>query len=119
MMRFAMKRALLIFSLLFLAPPALAVEDLTLTSPLTRASTTGWRVQSLDLQWSAAVVVATFLDPTTGNTLTCTESGSAALTLMSTLNTANLTSNSLHKRTLNWAVGKGCLGAGAVSGTPQ
>lgn len=116
-----MKKALIVLSFLLLAVPvvALAVEDLTLTAPLTRPSTTTWRVDSLTLQWSAASVQATFLDPVSGNTAVCSETGAAALTLMTTLNSANLTANSLQKRAITWAIGKGCLGAGTIAGTPQ
>ena len=55
----------------------------------------------------------------TGSSKVCSVTGSTALSLISTLNTANLTSNSLFKRTITWAQSTGCLTAGTISGTPQ
>lgn len=94
-------------------------EDLTLTAPITKPAITKWRFNSLHLDRSAPSVSATFLDPTTGETVTCSETGAAATALMSALNTANLSSNSLQKRVLNWAISKGALGAGSIAGTPD
>ena len=45
-------------------------------------------------------------------------SGSTATTLISTLNTANLTNNSLVKRAINFGIDRAVLPAGAVAGTP-
>ena len=102
---------------LCLAAPVLASEDLTLTSPITSAT---WRVQEIRLNWDKAFVNVLFKDENTPlRQVICSETGPAALSLMSTLNTANLTSNSLQKRALNWAIGKGCLGAGTIAGTPE
>lgn len=94
-------------------------EDLTLTTPEVKFSNTKWRFHILHLDRSAASVSATFVEPATGDTKTCSETGAAALALMSQLNTANLTANSLQKRLLNWAIGKGTFGAGTIAGTPD
>lgn len=109
--------------LLTLAAPAWAVEDLTLTTPETKPSVTKWRLDDLHLNRSAGTVSATFLEPTTGETKTCTANASTSPTgaaLISTLNTANLTSNSLQKRAITWGQGQpNCLGAGTIAGTPD
>lgn len=94
-------------------------EDLTLTTPVTKPTITKWRFDSLTLNRSAPSVSATFLEPTTGETVTCTETGADALLTLKALNTANLSTNSLQKRVTNWAIGKGVLGAGTISGTPD
>ena len=115
-----MRRLLLsFFCSVMIAAPALAVEDLTLTTPETRTSVTKWRLDRLTIDRSAAHVVMVFIEPTTSETRTCEENGAAALSLISTLNTANLTSNSLQKRAITRAQSTGCLAAGTIAGTPE
>ena len=114
-----MKTFLVGISLLVLSSSAFAVEDLTLTTPETKPTIAKWRLDQLSINRSAPSVTTVFLEPTTGETRTCTETGSAATTLISNLNTANLTSNSLQKRAINRAQTTGCLGAGAITGTPD
>lgn len=48
-----------------------------------------------------------------------TDTAAEALTLLTALNTANLTIKSLQKRCLEWCAGKLAALAGAVSGTPE
>lgn len=95
------------------------MEELLLTTPETKPTNTRWRWNSLTLNRSAPSVTATFLEPTTGEQRTCSETGPAALALMSTLNTANLTNNSLQKRVFTWALSKNTFGPGTLSGTPD
>ena len=96
-----------------------AVEDLTLTTPITKTSTTAWRVDEIHLSWTEKLVNVVFLEPTTGERKICSVSNDDATTLMVTLNKANLTNNSLHKRAINWAIGIGCLGNGTIGGSPE
>ena len=113
-----MKKLLMIVC--FMLPArAWATEDLTLTSPLTRPSTSVWRLDEFSFSVSSHNVTLTFRDPTNNTSITCTESGAAADAVISALNTANLTNNSLVKRSTNRAITSGCLGAGTISGTPQ
>lgn len=94
-------------------------EKLTLTTPITRSSITEWEMSALTLDRTAALVTATFLNGSTGETRTFSIVGAEAQALMSTLNTANLTNNSLQKRAMTWAQSKGFLGAGSIAGTPE
>ena len=105
--------------LLFVPSIAWGVEDLTLTSPIVRSATARWRVEVLLLDRSAPRVSVTFMEPTTGERQICVVEGAGATTLISNLNTANLTANSLQKRALSWAQGTGCLAAGSIAGTPD
>ena len=107
-----------LLSVLLSCSSVFAIEDVTLSSPITQPSTTRWRVDEIHLYVSNPNVSVTFLDPDTGKTVTCSASGAAATSLLSTLNTANLSINSLHKRAITWAQGTGCLGAGVVAGSP-
>lgn len=116
-----MKKRILLatFVALLVSGPTWAVEDLTLTSPVTKPNITVWRFDGMSISRSAHNISTTFLEPTTGETKTCTETGAAADTLLSNLNTANLTANSLVKRATNRAITTGCLTAGTIAGTPD
>lgn len=96
-----------------------AVETLNLTTPIAPPSTTTWKVDEIHLRWGAQRVDVRYLG-SNGEEKRCAETGAAAVTTMTTLNKANLTSNSLHKRAMTWGQAlAGCLGAGTVSGTPD
>ena len=99
------------------ALPAVAIEQLDLTAPLTPPSTTSWRVDEIRMAWTAKLVVVVFLG-SNGERQECRTEDTAAVTLMTALNTANLTSNSLHKRAINHYVSTGCLGTGSITGSP-
>ena len=109
---------------LCLATPGLAAERLDLTAPLTPSapatppSIDWWRVAGLHFLWDEARIVAEIIG-SNGERRECKVEGPAALTLMIALNKANLTSNSLHRRTLNHFASAGCLTAGTVSGSPD
>jgi hypothetical protein len=51
-------------------------------------------------------------------TANCTVTDEAATTIAGTMNTLDLRSNSLMKRLIAWGQGRGCIAAGAVTGTP-
>jgi len=90
-------------------------EIITLTSPV--PSITNYRVAELRLNWAAGHIHVGLLGPN-NETATCEYSGAAATALMTALNKANLTSNSLHRRVLSQLVSDGKL-AGTISGIPD
>lgn len=85
-------------------------------APVQPPAKTHYRIARLTLDWDAACIDIVLKD-NTGGTQTHTYSGAEATAMMLTLNTANLTNNSLHKRTLNKLITDGKL-VGTVSGTP-
>jgi len=108
----------LLLALLY-SSSAFAIEDLTLDSAISRPSTTKWRVDEVHIYISSQIVNVAFIDPQNiVPGLVCQETGAAAQTLIVNLNTANLTNNSLNRRIMNWAISKGCIGTGTISGTP-
>ena len=108
----------MLLALLLLASPVMAAETLTLTAPITTPTITDWRPVKIALDWENQSVQVLFRGPA-GESKSCQEVGAAATATMVALNKANLTANSLHKRTITWAQGLGCLGTGTVSGTPD
>ena len=119
------KKALMVFAALTLASPAFAEEVLTLTAPETKPSITNWRPTQLHIiaqPAEARTVTLVVEDTVTHDTRTCmwdANTTPTAATVISTLNTANLTSNSLQKRAMTAAQNLGFLAAGTVAGTPQ
>ena len=95
------------------------MEQLDLTTPLPPAGTTvlNYRIIELVMNWPNAHVAVTLSDQV-GGTITCTYDGAEAASLMLTLNRANLTNNSLHKRAINKLVSDGKLPAGTITGSP-
>jgi len=93
-------------------------EILTLTTPLVIPDRTTYRVYRLVLDWQAQVIQVTVRG--SDNVEVFAEyTGTDAVSLMTTLNTANMSTSSLHKRTLQKLVTDGKLPAGTVSGTPE
>ena len=92
------------------------MEVLDLTAPVQPAAVLNYRIDRLVLDWASACIDITLRD-NVGGTVTATYSGQEATDMMLILNTANLTTNSLHKRTLNKLIADGKL-AGTISGTP-
>lgn len=93
-------------------------EEYVLTTPETKPNITRWLFDSLYMSKSAQIITATFIS-SEGDVRTCQDTGAAATQLMATLNTANLTSNSLRKRAFTWAASKNTFGAGTIAGTPD
>jgi len=93
-------------------------EKLDLTSAITAPSVTDYRVSRLLLDWDGARIAVGLKGPN-GELRTEGYTGAAATNLMVTLNKANLSTTSLHKRVLNQLVADGKLPAGTVSGTPD
>lgn len=92
-------------------------ELVTLTTAITTPNLTTYRVVGLHLDWDAATI-GIRLRGTNGEIKTAGYQGAAATTLMTQLNKANLTSNSLHKRILTQLIADGEL-AGTISGSPD
>ena len=112
-----MIRGLALLLLLVLATPAFAIEQLDLAAPVTMPNTTSWKVDEIRMAWTAKLIVVVFLG-SNNERRECRTEDTAATTLMTALNTANLSSNSLHKRAINHYISTGCLGAGTVTGSP-
>lgn len=85
-------------------------------APVQPPAKTHYRISRLTLDWEAACIDIVLKD-NTGGTQTHTYSGAEATSLMQVLNTTNLTTNSLHKRTLAKLIADGKL-AGTITGTP-
>ena len=93
-------------------------EILTLTTPIAQPSRTTYRVQRLTLDWDAAAIRIDLLG-SDGVVVNASYDGAVALALMTTLNSANMSTTSLHKRILQKLQTDGILPAGTVSGTPS
>jgi hypothetical protein len=95
------------------------MESVTLTTPeVTPAvTTTDYRVVYLLLEWEQGLIVI-HLRGTNRERKEVRYTGPEAVTMMLTLNTANLTVKSLHKRILEKLVADGKI-AGAITGTPD
>jgi hypothetical protein len=98
-------------------------ETHVLTSPITYAapaSLTEWRVVRFYIdRGTNTPSVLMVARSNTGIEATALYEGSEASTLISQLNTANLSTKSLQKRILEKMAADGFLSAGAVSGTPD
>lgn len=106
----------LLLALVLLACPVYAAEQLDLTTPIQAPSVTSYRVIALSMVWPTGDIAITLADPL-GGTQTFSYTGADGVALMQTLNTANLSVKSLHKRILEKLVADGKL-TGTVSGTP-
>lgn len=91
------------------------MEQVDIT-PVQPPAKTHYTISRLTLDWDAACIDIVLRD-NTGETQTHTYSGAEATNLMVILNTANLSTNSLHKRTLAKLIADGKL-SGTITGTP-
>jgi hypothetical protein len=100
--------------------------DVPVTTPA--ISITGYKVRriELDLEQAATVplssepgLVSITLKDNNGVYTNYTYTGATAVTMIKTLNTANLTTKSLQKRILEQLEKDGKIGTGNVSGTPD
>ena len=119
-----MKKFIVTFSVLTLfASLAYAIEDLTLTTPITKTPVAKLRLKSFSFDIPGHQISITLLEPTTGETFTCNDDGNSADNLISNINTRDFSGAniSLHRRLINAANNK-CptlVPAGTFSGTPQ
>jgi hypothetical protein len=103
-----------------------AQERWTLTSPVAREAQSTIQLTTVHIDIVNKAVTVTWVDntgeagrayyPTPAPAGSSQPSGAM---LLSTLNTANLSNNSLVKRVLTRLAADGYVGAGAVSGTPE
>ena len=93
------------------------METLTLTTPIAPPSRTTYQVQRVTLDWANAVILIDLLG-SDGVVINARYEAAAATALMTILNTANLSTNSLHKRILQKLQTDGFLPAGTVTGAP-
>lgn len=93
-------------------------EQYDLTTPIPFASRTGYKIVSLLLGWENQTIAIT-LRGSDNVTLTFYYTGTEAANLMSTLNTANLSTNSLYKRILTKLASDNYLPVGTITGTPE
>ena len=90
-------------------------EIVTLTSPPPQLTT--YRVNELHFNWGAASVQIGLIG-TNGEAKAHSYGSTTATAMMNFLNTANLSSTSLHKRVIQRLVNDGVL-AGTISGSPD
>ena len=93
-------------------------EQLDLTTPIVTPSRTTYSVQRVLFDWAAAVIQI-WVKGSDSVELQLEYTGPTATSLMTILNTANLSTLSLQKRVLQKLVTDGKLPAGTVSGTPS
>lgn len=93
-------------------------ETLVLTTLEPSPPTASWKITSIEFYVEAQRITCSVISDT-GERRSRTETGPTALSLMSTLNTANGALKSLQRRVLEYLQNKGDLAAGAVSGTPD
>ncbi len=91
------------------------MEILAITSPPPQQTT--WRVNEVYFNWDAQSIQIG-LKGTNGEAKHHAYGGATATALLVSLNKANLSTTSLHKRIINQLVGDGVI-AGTVSGSPD
>lgn len=92
------------------------MEIVTLAAPLNPS--VQFRVVHLDLNWKAAYIVIE-LEDESGKLHHFSYSNSEALSLMTTLNKANLSTKSLHRRIIEKLQADGKLVNGTITGSPD
>lgn len=104
--------------LIFLSSIAYGGEKIALTTPLVAdpRETPNLEVQMLTLDWIGSRIVV--MVGQNGINRSFIYKGEQAKNMMITLNKANLSTNSLHKRILNQLISDGYL-SGTISGTPD
>lgn len=92
------------------------METCSLTTPIIPQTITTYDVADLRLSWLPVPYITVQLLGSDGkSSLTISYSGTVAANLLTILNTANLSTNSLHKRIINKLIADGHL-AGTVTG---
>jgi hypothetical protein len=93
-------------------------ESLVLTTPEQPPAVTSWKITSIEFYVETQRITCSVVSDS-GERRSRTETGPTAVSLMSTLNTANGTIKSLQRRVLEYLQSKGDLAAGAVTGAPD
>lgn len=112
-----MRLTRLVACVLLLSGPLLAQEQVNLTTPVTRPSTTLYRVTYVAFDFANSRISIELTDDV-GNKLGATYEGATATTLMLALNKTDLSVQSLQRRILARLIADGKL-AGTISGSPQ
>ncbi|MDO8547857.1 MAG: hypothetical protein Q7R68_10940 [Nitrospirales bacterium] len=94
------------------------MEQLDLTTPISGQSVTSYKVLRLNLGTTPPVIDWAVVD-NNGKTFSGSYNGAEGAALLSILNTANLTTNSLIKRVMTKLQADGLIPSGTVSGMPQ
>ena len=93
------------------------MEQLDLDTPIAGPSISTYKIIEIRMNWPNGEIDCTLADEL-GKTISCQYRGPEATSLMLTLNTANLSTKSLHKRTIEKLQADGKLPSGTISGTP-
>lgn len=95
-------------------------EKYTLTNAIAVTSVVDYKIVELNLRFAGAdSSISIGLVDNANRKSFYFYNGTDAETQLNTLNKANLTSNSLHKRILNKLVSDGLLQAGSITGLPE
>lgn len=92
-------------------------EQLDVTNPVAPTPSAHWKIASIEFYVEDQKITCAVVSDT-GERRSRTETGDTAVSLMSTLDTANGQIKSLHRRVLEYLQSKGDLPAGTISGTP-
>lgn len=127
-----MRRLILGALLVLVAGPVLAQQTLTLDTPESqgRPERTGWHIVEIRLGNGVVKTIDVSVEDNNGETVQCHYSGVTAASDLRVLNTANMSTVSLHRRVLTRLQGVGgpvdpdgqdtpCLGGGTVTGLPE
>lgn len=101
-----------------LVMPAFADEQLTLSAPLPVPSISLYSIDRVVFDWERALVMIA-VRSNTGLAIELAYTGPTALTMMTALNTMNLSVKSLKRRILERLILDGKLPSGTVSGSPD
>ena len=93
-------------------------EKFDLTTPIVPTSRTFYRIARLTFDWDNQAIRIDLVG-SDGTVVGAAYDGALAVSLMTTLNSANMSTISLHKRVLQKLLADGFLPAGTVSGTPS
>lgn len=112
-----MKRKLLVVMVLMLTliSVSMAVEQIDLTTPIT---VNNYKIARLDLNMRGQRIEVILYDPSTGRDVSFTYTGAVAVTMITQLNKANLSTLSLQRRIFERLIADGLI-QGTISGTPD
>ncbi len=114
-----MKRLIIaLFLFGFLAINSFAVEQIDLTTPITKPAISYYQVSRLELDWSRATIEIHLIFTPTGEKFITGYTGVEATNLMVIMNKKNFTTTSMQKTLLQKLIADGKL-AGTISGSPD
>ena len=95
-----------------------AAEQIDLTTPITKPAINYYKIDSVVLNYSGAIITIILIDPVTGEKPVFSYYGTTATNLMITLNKVDLSTKSLQKRIFERLITDGKI-AGTISGVPD